>query len=432
MPEKTIIDLSKLIKPDYQGSVQELYFPAEQPDSMVSKTMPGGSVFDVGTIFSIPQSDICRAALRHKIYSLLETPAEWEKVSQHIRQRFADQPEFLSFLCQGPLEEFCSKGANTHHLGMIDRDTGEVYRHAYPPNPSQYVLVRKFQIIKPKRVTCQEHHLWDYSHYYQADKYVIPLENIVRIGITSASSIYRNYLKLGPEGRRDYLKELGQQQELVPWTAFPRPIVDFTTKYEPEDRNLKLQDALLISGNNAETLINIIKMSLLGAILIAEFFNKIGLYLWDLKWEIAKDGDRLVFVDTIDTDSIRVTTKTAYNGKNYYVNFNKQSMRDYYQIMHDRWYEATKTAKEEAQKSGRSFLDHLRAGQESGIYPNTPQVDPDFINIQESKFSALSAYMYQQSGLEETFEQYREIGLREISYYDAKGALSAYDKINGL
>lgn len=430
--ENAIVDLGKLIKPDYQGSVQELYYLADQPDSMVSKTMPGGSVFDVGTIFSIPQSDICRAALRHKIYSLLESPAEWENINEHIKKRFAGEPEFLSFLSQGPLEEFRSKGAYTHHLGMIDRDTGEVYRHTYPPNPSQYVLVKKYQIIKPERVTCLEHHLWDYSRYYSADKYVIPLENIVRIGITSASSIYRNYLKQSQEGRKDYLAELGLGQELIPWTAFPRPIVDFTTKYEPEDRNLKLQEALLISGNNAETLINIIKMSLLGAIFISEFFNRIGLFLWDLKWEIARDGENLVFVDTIDTDSIRVTTRTDYNGKNYYVNFNKQSMRDYYQIMHEPWFEAVKAAKAEAQQSGESFLAHLHTGQESGAYPNTPQVDEGFISIQESKFSALSAYMYQKASLEETFAQYREIGLREIGYYDANGTLDAYNRINGF
>ena len=36
--------------------------------------------------------------------------------------------------------------------------------------------------------------------------------------------------------------------------------------------------------------------------------EKMGLKLWDLKWEFAKDGDDLVFVDTIDTDSFRATS----------------------------------------------------------------------------------------------------------------------------
>jgi len=432
MSERTVIDLSKLRQPDYNGSVQELYFLEEHPEWMVCKTMPGGSVFDVGTIFSIPHSDICRTALRHKIYSLLETPEEWENIYGHICRKYAQDKEFLAFLCEGPLEDFRLNGADTHHLGMIDQNTGAVYAKSFPPHPSQYVLVKKYKIIKPGRVSYNDNHLWDYSGYYGADKYVVPLENIVRIGVTSGSSIYRNYVNMNGEERKNYLKELGLQEELVPWTLFAKPVVDFTTKYEPEDRSLKLQEALHISGSNGKSLLDIIKMCILGGILVAEFFNKLGLFLWDLKWEIARDGGKLVFVDTIDTDSIRVTTKANYNNKYYFVNFNKQSMRDYYKIMHSGWFEATKSAKAAALKSGRSFLEHLRAGQAEGIYPGTPQVDQKFIDIQEDKFNTLIAYIYGQATLDRTIEKYNEIGRKEIGYYDANGVLDEYDKLNGI
>ena len=432
MNKEIVVNFSKLEKPDYIGSVQELYFLKDNPEYMVCKTMPGGSVFDVGTIFSIPNSDICRTALRHKIYSLLESPDEWENINNHICQEYEQDKEFLAFLSQGLLEEFRLSGANTHHIGMIDKDTGEVFKKSFPPNPSQYVLVKRYNVIKPSRVSYFSNYLWDYSKCYAADKSVIPLENIVRFGATSGSSIYRKYVNMNDVERKNYLNELGLKQELVPWTLFTNPIVDFTTKYEPEDRNLSPQEALYICGGNGVTLLNIFRMSILGSILVSEFFKKLGLFLWDLKWEIAKDGDKLVFVDTIDTDSIRVTAKVNYKDRFYFVNYNKQAMRDYYKIMHPKWFEATKSAKGLALKSGKSFLEHLKIGQKEGYYPETPQVDDGFIDIQEEKFKNLISYIYGQATLDRTIEKYNEIGQKEIQYYDSKGALDKYSKLNGM
>ncbi|MCL6611837.1 MAG: hypothetical protein K6T66_09900 [Peptococcaceae bacterium] len=432
MNKKPVVSLPKDISPDYRGSVQELYFCRENPEWMICKTTPGGSVFDVGTIFSIPGSDLCRTAVRHKIYSLLGSAGEWREISGDIRRRYGSDREHLDFLGAGILEEFVENGAPTHHLGMIDKDSGEVYADGFPPNPSPYVLVKKYKVIKPVRVRLFSNYLWDYSGYRGADKYVIPLENIVRFGITPGSSVYRKYLRMNEKERRAYLGELGLKEDLAPWTAFPAPVVDFTTKYEPEDRNLGLQEALYISGCGGDEFKNLIRMSVLGSILVFRFFEKLGLSLWDLKWEIARDGDKLVFVDTIDTDSIRVTAGIEYKGKPYFVNFNKQSMRDYYKIMHAGWFEAVQSAKAEAAKSGRSFLDHLREGQEKGSYPVTPEVDGDFISIQEAKFNALISYIYGRADAGETFDRLMSTGRREIGYYESKGVLSEFAAINGL
>jgi len=429
--KKIFIDLSGLDEPDYTGSVQELYFSKQNPEWMICKTMPGGSVFDVGTIFSIPGSDICRTALRHKIYSSLGAPGQWDRVQKIIGEKCKDNQEMLWFLNEGLLEDFRANGANTHHVGMIDKDTGEVHRETFPRNPSPYVLVKRYRIIKPGRVSCFSKYLWDYSDYRAADKFVIPLENIVRFGVTSGSSIYKKYLSLDGRGRRDFLGELGLEQELVPWTFFAKPLVDFTTKYEPEDRSLSLQEALYISGVNGASFLNIIKMCLLGSIMVAEIFREMGLLLWDLKWEIARDGDKLVFVDTIDTDSVRVTARVAYKDRVYFVNFNKQAMRDYYMIMSPRWCEAVKSAKAEAVDSGRSFHHYLKAGQGKGSYPKTPVVDEEFIRIQEQKFSALIDYIYGRSTAGEITEKYKLIGREEIRYYDAKGVLDEFGKLNG-
>ncbi len=428
----TIINFSVLTKPDYVGSVQELYYLDNYPDWMVCKTMPGGSVFDVGTIFSIPKSDICRTAIRHKIYTLLESSEEWEKVTKKINSSYVNNSSLIDFLGKDVLEKFVLKGANTHHLGMIDKDTGEVYKNDFPPTPSQYVLVQKYKIIKPNRVSYYSNYLWDYSSYYTEDKFVIPLENIVRFGITPASSIYNKYIGLNKLDKKKYMDELNLSTDLVPWMRFQTPKVDFTTKYEPEDRNLSLQEAVYISGNNANNFLNIIRMSLLGSFLVSEFFSELGLFLWDMKWEIARDGDNLVFVDTIDTDSIRITTKISYKDKFYFVNFNKQAMRDYYKIMHSDWYKATKLAKEEAKKSGKSFLYHLENGQKNGIFPETPIVDSSFIEIQTEKFEVLLSYIYKKISSDNAIGKLSLIGLKEIEYYDYNGKLNEYSKLNGF
>lgn len=431
MSNNLVVSLPQNASPDYLGSVQELYFSRENPEWMVCKTTAGGSVFDVGTIFFIPNSELSRTAVRHKIFSLLASAGEWQEISEEIRRRYSGNPEYADFLSQGVLQEYVKNGASTHHLGMIDQDSGKVYGEGFPPSPSPYVLVKKYKVIKPGRVRHFSNYLWDYSAYCGADKYVIPLENIVRFGITPGSSIYKKYLRKSEGERQAYLDTLGIRESLSPWAMFSTPVVDFTTKYEPEDRNLSLQEAFYISGCDGESFKNIIRMSILGSMLVFRFFEKLGLSLWDLKWEIARDGGKLVFVDTVDTDSLRVTGKIQYKGRYYFVNFNKQAMRDYYKIMHSRWFEAVQSAKAEAEKSGNAFLDHLKAGQERGYYPGTPEVDGDFTAIQEDKFNALISYIYGRASADQTIDRLTATGQKEIEYYESNGALDQYAGMNG-
>ena len=429
---KTIhIDLLTLHEPDYVGSVQKLYFLKERPDLMVCQTTSGGSVFDVGTIFSIPDNDKCRAALRHKIYSLLETPLAWAEVSNAITEKYKDNPGLAAFLIQSPLfDRFVKQGASTHHAGMVDMKTGEVVKGSFPANPGPYVVVKKYQALRPAMISWQTRHLWDYSPYHGADAYVIPLEVIVRFGITPGSSIFRKFLKLSEAEKEKYLAELGIDNQMRPWQHLPAAIVDFTTKYEPEDRNLSLQEALYICNASGETLLNLIRMVMLGASLVSEFFRNLGLFLWDLKWEIAKDGDNLVFVDTIDTDSVRVTGKIDYKGQNFHVHFNKQSMRDYYRIMHSDWTQGVDKAKAEAKKSGMPFHEHLSSGQAQGRYPATPVVDEHFVNIQRSKCNVILAYVLGHLSASEAAQKIHLIGEEEINFYEKAQKLDAFSELN--
>ena len=450
MAYPTKVDLSKLKTPHYQGSVQNLYYLEEDDNVMVSETTASGSVFDVGSIFAIPGSDLCRAAFRHAVYTQLHTPKAWQTLETMIQEVYRDKRSFLNFLGmrtdgdqQGEqtdlLGRFQTNGALTHHIGMIHQATGTLFTEGFPPEISPFVLVEKFAITKPARVSYRDHHIWDYTPYRENRRHVIPLENIVRFGITSGSSIYRNFLHMEERQRRAFLKRMGVS-ELPLWRFFPVPLADFTSKYEPEDRNLTCQEALHISGCPGAQFLEIIQMSLLGSLLVKQFLQRLDLTLWDLKWEIAKKEQQLVFVDTIDTDSIRITcTVHDNNGAgDMFVHFNKQAMRDYYKIRHADWVEAIDAAKAAAATHGVPFQEILEEGQKTGRYPPTPQVHDTFMAIQEKKFNVLLAHILDTSQSTESTatslsrrDDIQSIAQEEVAFYKDAGAIHSFLAING-
>lgn len=379
------IDINNLTTPDYKGSVQNIYFLKDFPEYMVCETTTGGSVFDVGTIFHIPDSDIYRAALRHKIYTSLADKNEWIKL-------VGIYPENLK----------------THHIGMIDSKTGEIYKKGFPENISKFNVVKKYNVIKPEKIKLNKIFLWDYSKIFKNSSFVIPLENIVRFGITPNSSIYKKFLKMTSEEKEKFLLEYGVDK-IEAWEFFKEPKVDFTTKYEPEDRAISYQEALYISGLNGKTFLNLFDLTKLCSKFVKEFFAQIGLDLWDLKWEFAIDGDNLVVVDTIDTDSIRVTMKID----NKYIHFNKQAIRDYYIKFHPEWIEEINKSKAIAKKTGKPFQEYL-----AKKFPEPPEINEEFINIQKEKLEIIYKFSIGIINNKEAYSLLKETGIKELNFYN--------------
>jgi phosphoribosylaminoimidazole-succinocarboxamide synthase len=245
--------------------------------------------------------------------------------------------------------------------------------------------------------------------------------------VTSGSSILRKYNRLSDSDKKVYLNELGVDS-LNPWTRFDPPIVDLTTKYEPEDRNISRQEAALISSVDGETFSRSLVMAALGAYLLQQIFSKMGLSLWDLKWEIARDGSDLLFVDTIDTDSVRVTFNIERDGKSYFVHFNKQAMRDYYRIIHGDWLSAVNEAKKIAAQSGRVFTEILYEGQKDNKYPGTPVIDDTFHDLQKQKFGMIQDFV--QGKGNDLQQRAEEIALAEIDYYRSANKIGEYEELN--
>ncbi len=419
----------KLDNPSYVGSVQKLYDVPGHPELIISETSVGGSVFDVGTIFNIEGSDVGRAGFRHLVFQALHDPDEWRALSEEISGRsiFTDKDE--SGLMERTLREFCEKGAPTHHVGMVDRESGQVISKGFPSRLSNLTLIKKYEVLKPELKKVLGWHFYDYAKYHGKDRNVIPLEYIVRLGVTSGSSILKKYNRLSEADKKGYLSELGID-DLKPWTRFGNPLVDLTTKYEPEDRNVSRQEAALISSVDGETFSRSVVLAIMGGYLLQQIFSKMGLFLWDMKWEIARDGQDLVFVDTIDTDSVRVTFNLERNGKSYFVHFNKQAMRDYYRIMHTDWLAAVNDAKKAAAQSGRVFTEILAEGQQKNEYPSNPVIEEKFLNIQKRKFEMIQAFILDKD--QDLQKEAEQIALSEIDYYEASGKLAEYEGLNAV
>jgi len=441
------IPLEKLDEPFYEGSVQRLFAvprdvspgdaspgDASPGDAsvMVTQTTSRGSVFDVGALFEIEGNDVNRALFRHVLYSRLGDPAAWQRVRESIEAAPEVDPAFRGELLGELLESCCERGARTHHEGMIDGESGEVVREGVPQHPSAFNVVRRYHILKPERAAFFGTHLFDYARFHHEDGFVIPLEFLVRFGITSASSIFRKYAAMDEAGRRRFERELGAEKPLRAWRYLERPIVDFTTKFEPEDRMVSRQEALATSGLDGDRFVESGKLAMLGAWAVRRLVEEIGLQLWDLKWEFARDGDELVFVDTMDTDSCRVTMFLHHGGEQFAIHYNKQAMRDYFSLLHRDWIAAIDEAKEAGRREGVPFTERLEAGQETGRYPATPSVDPRFLEIQERKMSAIRDFLLGREEATAVKASLEAAGRDEIAFYRDREALGEFRQINGI
>lgn len=428
----THIDIHSLGEPVYHGSVQHLYAVPDHPAYLVCQTTEAGSVFDVGSIFHIEGNDLSRAVFRHAMYSRLAQPETWSQVKKAIESDSHLDAEWKSALLTGPLEQMLESGALTHHVGMVDAASGAVVTGQLPAHPSTFNVVRRFPVMKPPQRQLLSTFVYDYAQFHQSDTYVIPLEYIVRFGITSGSSILRKYESLSEAARRAYEQELGVKTAMVPWTMLSPPIFDLTSKYEPEDRNVSKQEALLMSGLSGQHFLDSVKMALLGAYAVRHTLEQIGLLLWDLKWEFAVDRETLLFVDTIDADSFRATRFLEVDGRRLVIHYNKQAMRDYYRIIHPEWYAGVNAAKAEAKRSGEPFKQILKAGQQTGLYPSTPAVEPDFLALQGRKSDLIRRHLSEPANATAIDRELEACGHEEVAFYRRHDRFDALLKVNGI
>jgi phosphoribosylaminoimidazole-succinocarboxamide synthase len=340
--------------------------------------------------------------------------------------------ELREELLTGPFERMLEQGAVTHHIGMVDARSGAIVREGMPEHPSCFNVVRRFPVMHPPQRKLLGTFVFDYAQFHQSTSYVVPLEYIVRFGVTSGSSIFKKYQSLGETAKRAYEQEMGLTKPMKVWEMLERPVYDLTSKYEPEDRAVSKQEALMMSGLSSQDFLDTIKMSILGGWAVRELLETAGLLLWDLKWEFAVDGEDLLFVDTIDADSFRGTSFLNVDGRKLVIHFNKQAMRDYYRLAHPEWFAGINDAKQVAQKNGQPFKQVLREGQAAGKWPATPVVDPVFLDLQARKTALIREHVLAARPAAAIKADLEAAGEAEVEFYRSKGLLPALLDMNAV
>ena len=429
------IDLRVLSRePTIRGSVQELYrLEIDGKGYQLCRTSESGSVFDVGTIFSVPKSDVLRTVIRHAIFTALGDPATWQAITEDDVKYCFGSEDLRRDLLQSPeFDELRRRGARTHHLGMIDAATGKVVAAGLPDPPSNLVLIEEFPVIRPRRLTLWGRHAWEYQPYFLASRKVVGLENVFRLGNPGGSSLQKRFEKAvargGAEEGKKFLLSVGLKEEIERWGMFTDMVFDCTTKYEPEDRYLSWNETVALAGVSGATFARLARTLAACTVYAAKFFRRLGFTLWDIKWEAAVDGDEVVVVDTIDPDSIRITGETVHEGRRLFIHFNKQSIRDYYRILHAEWYAAINDAKKQAETDaqGREFMTIYREGVGRGVYPPIPVYDPKFAAIQSAKYELMVKPILKPGSEAEAKEQAQALMRREIEVYQQAGKLAEF------
>jgi phosphoribosylaminoimidazole-succinocarboxamide synthase len=433
------IDIGILSRePDIKGSVQDLYhLQIGSGEYMLCRTSESGSVFDVGTIFSVPQSDVLRTVVRHAIYSGLENPDTWKQLTDaDLGACYKDPRIRAGFLPPELLDRFRAEGVRTHHVGMVDDRSGEVHSREFPAPPSNLVLIERFPVYRPGRQELGGKFAWDYRDYLLAGKKVVALENVFRLGVPGGSSLVSRYqaglAEGGPSARAKVLASLGLSEEPKPWAGLPDMIFDTSTKYEPQDRYLSWQETVMLSGLSWGRFQRLVQTIAYCTVWVNKFFRDMGFQLWDIKWEVAVDADRIVVVDTVDPDSIRLTGRCQYQGRPCFVHFNKQAIRDYYKIIHAQWYRTINEAKAlaETDAAGRDFMEIYRKGVAESKYPAIPQADPDFSQIQSDKYQVMGDYLLKRETVAGVRRRADELMAREIDFYQRSGLLDQFLRLN--
>jgi phosphoribosylaminoimidazole-succinocarboxamide synthase len=233
------------------------------------------------------------------------------------------------------LEKF---GIKTHLMGFYENQI------------SSKVEVEEFQ-----RFQCQYDEV-EKKFCYQApglekELWALPLEVIFRFNVYRRSSFYDRlddtfYLtQLGLSEKE--IQDLQRKKKELPAKQdhfeLPRPIVEYFTKLEPQDRLLTLAEAREISGLSFSQIQTLSDKTLKVAQILKKYLEECQIELGDgkLEWGMNHRSSEFILIDTIGPDELRMT----YQG----IPLSKELLRIYYR--NTDWYQKVEEAKIKAKEA---------------------------------------------------------------------------------
>ncbi len=304
----------------YEGSVKRIWQLSEK--ELLFDYSNQYSIFDWGEMPDLIESKgQCLAMMAHAFFVFLEKPGNW--LNWQVPTAFLQSESILR-----TYQELKERGLQHHSLGLCDKQGKQVNEST----PSSCLKIQAVQVITPRRLKLDGHWHWDYSSYHDKPKNaLVPLEMIFRFGLPQGSSLLKRI-----EKKPEYASELGLSLPLKENQIFDRPILEYSSKLEPMDRYVIKSEAYEMAGLDALEVESLEALEILLALRMKDFWQDLGIELWDGKFEFAFTENRnFQLVDSIGPDEIRL----LYKG----VHISKELLRQYY--VGSKWYEAIQKAK---------------------------------------------------------------------------------------
>ena len=222
----------------------------------------------------------------------------------------------------------------THYRGVIDPAGGEEPADLEDTEglPTEMAIELTQVPDLPYEGPAADHEGYDYEAYHDAagENYLIPLEIVFRNTVPVGSSLRK----------RGTPEEYGLDVETWPDepVSLPEPIVEFSTKYEEQDRYLDREEAATIAG--AAELDRLEELALAVNHIITERAASVGLTHEDGKIECLYHDGTIKVADVLGTFD---ENRFSYDGQQV----SKEVIRQYYKREQPDWVAAVSAAKRE-------------------------------------------------------------------------------------
>jgi len=187
-----------------------------------------------------------------------------------------------------------------------------------------------FDYLSSKKI---KHHMIDYFNnkmqicFFESSDF-INLEIIFRFGVPKGSSLIKKGFELNSQ--------------------FQTPLIEFTTKREAIDRELTHNEAKEIAKLTNQDFNRLILHVTEIATHLRDYFNDLGIKLWDGKLEFAFKDNEFILCDSIGIDELRLSKNDIY--------FSKEIIREYYK--QTPFYEELKNYKKHNQEIKKNEISH--------------------------------------------------------------------------
>ncbi|MBU1975771.1 MAG: hypothetical protein KKG59_05185 [Nanoarchaeota archaeon] len=234
----------------------------------------------------------------------------------------------LAVMAAWNFEQLERMGISTHYRGLqLKVDTNvkllrfEDLKLAGPSNVMAvelsvvyHPMARRYADLQAETPGTVDHVDYDYSFFEQnrgqINNYVVPLEIIFRNGLPLGSSVFKRIAEAKAHTvastrqakLQNIYAKLGVTSEPKPGDMLPKPILEYTTKFEEGDRHLSEDEAYQVSGLTEEQFAQVEPLALKVNDMITARAEETGLSPhWDGKVEMRFLNRKLGLVDVLGT-----------------------------------------------------------------------------------------------------------------------------------